>query len=154
MAFRASLLSISFPLLLCLGAGLTHSALPAQPRALAVDELEAVMEKLDENLEAVVAAIDKKDAAAGLELMTKLQQGCITAKTMTPPKTKTVGEKDKALFLAGYRKQLMHLLKAMADLEIALIDGDFAKATETIEQIDKLKKSGHDDFKKLPRKTQ
>src|SRR5687767_11512934 len=95
MASRAPL--FAFPLLLILGAaGPAESRLALDPPAASADELEEVMEGLDKNFEAVIAAIEKKDGPAGLELMAKLQQACISAKTLTPPKLRTVEEKDKA----------------------------------------------------------
>ena len=154
MTFRAPLLAFAFPLVLALGAaGLaTPRAEPSPPAVSLADELEEVMEGMEKNFEAVIAAIEKKDAPAGLELMAKIQQACISAKTLTPPKLRTVEEKDKAAFVAGYRKQVLTLLKATADLEIALIDSDFVKAGELVEQIDAMQKTGHDEYKKLPRK--
>ncbi|HTF91092.1 MAG TPA: cytochrome b562 [Planctomycetota bacterium] len=118
------------------------------------DELEDIMHGIDKNFEAAIEAIEKKDGVVALELMTKLQQGCISAKSMTPPKIKTVEEKDKPAFVAGYRKQMLTLLKSIADLEIALVDNDFDKAKKVAEEIDAVKKSGHDAYKKMPRKKQ
>jgi len=125
---------------------------PAAWVATAEDDLEGIMEGMDKNFEAVYASIEKKEAAPALELMSKLQLACISAKTLTPPKLKTVEEKDKAAFMAGYRKQMMSLLKGWADLEIALLDGDFDQAKKLAEGIDDMKKTGHDTYKKLPRK--
>ena len=116
------------------------------------DELEDVMNGIDKNFEAVLQAIEKKDAAAALDLVSKIQQGVVSAKTLPPPKLRTIEEKDKAAFQAGYRKELMNLLKATADLDIALVDGDLAKAKGLAEQIDGLKKSSHEVYKKMPRK--
>ena len=110
------------------------------------------MHGMEKAYEAVITAIEKKDAPAALALMSKIQQSCISAKTLTPPKLKTVEEKDKAAFIAGFRKQMMMLLKASADLEIALIDGELDKAAKITEEIDALQKSGHDTYKKMPRK--
>src|SRR5436190_1070179 len=56
-------------------------------------DLEDVMHGMDKAFEEVIAAIEKKDAPAALALMSKMQQACITAKTMTPPKIRTVEEK-------------------------------------------------------------
>lgn len=116
------------------------------------EELEDVMHGIDKNFEAVNAAIEKKDAAAALELTTKIQLACISAKTLTPPKLRTIEEKDKAAFTAGFRKGVLGLLKSTADLEIALVDGNFEKAKEVAAAMDAEKKAGHDVYKKMPRK--
>lgn len=155
MSFRLPLRPLVLTALLASGAIAVSWATPTGAQLVTVtegDDLEDVMHSLDKNFEAVYAAIEKKDAAAGLELMTKMQQACIAAKTLTPPKIRTIEEQDKAAFIAGYRKQMMVLLKATADLEIALIDGNFEEAKKVAEQMDAAKKTGHDAYKKMPRK--
>ena len=118
------------------------------------EDLEEVMHGIDKNFEAALVAIEKKDGPAALELMTKLEQGCLGAKILTPPKLRTIEEKDKAAFIAGYRKQVLAMLKALVDLEIALVDNDFEKAKTLADEIDAMKKAGHDVYKKMPRKKQ
>jgi hypothetical protein len=116
------------------------------------EDLEDIMHGIDKNFEAAIAAIDKKDGPAGMELTTKLEQSCLSAKVLNPPKLRTVEEKDKAAFVAGYRKQMLTLLKGFADLETAFVDNDFEKAKKVAEEIDGIKKAGHDAYKKMPRK--
>jgi len=118
------------------------------------EDLEEIMHGIDKNFEAVVAAIEKKEGPTGLEMMTKLEQSCISAKVLTPPKLRTIEEKDKAAFVAGYRKQMLVLLKYMADLEMALVDNNFEEAKKVADQIDAHKKASHDVYKKMPRKKQ
>ncbi|MBK8180918.1 MAG: hypothetical protein IPK67_18905 [Planctomycetes bacterium] len=125
----------------------------AVPAAIsAEEELEELMHGIDKDFEAVVQSIEKKDAAAALELVLKIQTAGVSAKTMMPPKLRTIEEKDKAAFKVGYRKELNSLLKATADLDNALLDGDMEKAKQVAEQIDALKKSSHEVYKKMPRK--
>ncbi len=128
----------------------TVSALPAAPDG---GDLEEVMHDLEKQFEAVIAAIEKKEAKTALDLMTKVQTICIAAKTMTPPKIRIIPEADKAAFVAGYRKQMMVLLKSAADLEISLIDGDLEKAKKLTEEMDAMQKTGHDAYKKMPKKS-
>jgi len=116
------------------------------------DDLEDIMHGIDKNFEAALAAIEKKDAATAMELATKLEQGCIGAKVLTPPKLRTIEEKDKAAFVAGYRKQMLMLLKLTADLEMTLVDNDFEKAKKVADEIDAHKKASHDVYKKMPRR--
>ena len=71
---------------------------------------------------------------------------------MRLPKLRTIEEKDKAAFIAGYRKGVLGLLKSSADLEIALIDGNFEEAKKVAAAMDAEKKAGHDAYKKMPRK--
>ena len=158
MAFRTQLRPLILPALLASAAITVAWTNPPSPNTAASievgeeEELEDIMHGIDKNFEAVMAAIEKKDAPGAMELTTKLQQSCISAKTFTPPKLKTVEEKDKPAFIAGYRKQMLTLLKSMADLEIALVDNDFEKAKKVGGDIDAIKKTGHDTYKKMPRK--
>lgn len=130
----------------------TAAATPMTLAAGEEEELEEVMEGLDKNFEAALAAIEKKDGPAAIELAGKMQMAAMAAKTMTPPKLRIIEEKDKAAFVAGYRKGVLSLLKATADFEIALIDNDFDKAKKLAEEMDAVKKSSHEVYKKMPRK--
>ena len=75
-----------------------------------------------------------------------------TTLNLATPKLRIIEEKDKAAFVAGYRKGVLSLLKATADFEIALIDNDFDKAKKLAEEMDAVKKSSHEVYKKMPRK--
>ena len=158
MSFRLPLRPVAFSALLLSAAVAVawiqpdSAAAPTAWTSGAEDDLEEIMEGMDKNFEAVYASIEKKEAAPALELMSKMQIACISAKTLTPPKLRTIEEKDKAAFVTGYRKQMMTLLKGWADLEIALLDGDFDKAKKLAEEMDGMKKSSHDVYKKMPRK--
>ncbi len=142
MAFRIPLRPLAFSALLASTAVAVAWTRPAPasdvPPIVASegDDLEGIMKGIDKNFEATLAAIEKKDAAAAMDLVTKIQQGCISAKTFTPPKIKTVEEKDKPAFVAGFRKQILTLLKSTADLEIAIVDNDFDKAKKIGDEID------------------
>ena len=158
MSFRLPLRPLAFSALLVSAAVAVAWTRPlpvtASERLVVVDEedLEHLMEEMDKNFEAVLAAIEKKEAAPALELLTKMQLACISAKTLTPPKLRTIEEKGKAAFVAGYRKQMMTLLKGWADLEIALVDANFDAAKKLTDEIDSLKSGAHDTYKKMPRK--
>ncbi len=155
MAFRLPLRPLVLTALLASAAVAVSWAAPLQEKAAAAaegEDLEEVMHGIDKNFEAVNAAIEKKDKAAALELTTKLQLACISAKTLTPPKLRTIEEKDKAAFIAGFRKGILGMLKSTADLEIALVDGNFDEAKKVAESMDASKKTNHDTYKKMPRK--
>lgn len=159
MSIRVPVRSLALPALLITAAVAVAFANPLQrpeggrpPQREGGGELEHVMESIDKNFEAVLQSIEKKDAAAALELVSKIQSGVIESKSMLPPKLRTIEEKDQAAFKAGYRKELMTLLKLTADLDIALVDGDLEKAKAVAEQIDAQKKSSHEVYKKMPRK--
>ena len=159
MSFRIPLRPLAFSAILASAAVAVAWTRPAPPSDLLVpiqgkegDDLEGLMKGIEKNFDAADAAIEKKDAATAMDLMTKIEQSCITAKTMTPPNIKTVEDKDKPAFQTGYRKQILTLLKSTADMEMALADGDFDKAKKVADDIDAEKKAGHDAYKKMPRK--
>jgi hypothetical protein len=149
------------PALLCAvslgGLGLyglrTASAAPDDPNAptapVAIDsDLEKAMQAIDEGVDALEAAVEKKDAPAALELVAKIESSILIAKLQTPPKTKSIEEKGQAAFVSGFRKSVAGLLKTFCDAEIALCDADFTKAGAALEEAQRLKKAGHDQYKK------
>lgn len=155
MKIHAALRPLAILGLLSAGAFAVASSGPTSPAPVSPvtweGDLEESMEAMDQAFEAVLAAIEKKDADAAMEPVGKMQTGCLHAKTMHPPKLRTVEDKDKAAFLSGYRKEMLALLKVTADLEIALIDKDFDKAKKLVDEIDGMQKKGHDTYKKMPR---
>lgn len=155
MKLHAALRPLAILGLLSVGAFAVTSAGSTLPGplspAVVEGDLEESMEAMDQAFEAVLAAIEKKDADAAMDPIGKMQAGCLQAKTMHPPKLRTVEDKEKAAFLAGYRKEMLVLLKVTADLEIALIDKDFEKAKKLTDEIDGMQKQAHDTYKKMPR---
>lgn len=124
---------------------------PASPAAIDSD-LEKAMEAIDEGVDALQAAVEKKDAPAALELVAKIESSILIAKLQTPPKTKSIEEKAQAEFVSGFRKSVAALLKTFCDAEIALCDADFTKASAALEEAQRLKKAGHDQYKKGKKK--
>jgi hypothetical protein len=135
--------------------GLLASNAPSEAAAvdLAADsDLEKAMGAIDEDFDLLRGALQKKDAAASLELTAKIQTQILAAKVLAPSKAKSVEEAARPAFVAGFRKQLVGLLKAFCDLETAVIDGDFAQAETRAGEIERLRKAGHDEYKKKGRK--
>jgi soluble cytochrome b562 len=131
------------------GSGTANAAASSAPAVAIEDELEKAMDTIDQGVESLQGAIEKKDAAGALEHVSRVQSAILEAKLLQPPKTKTVEEKARPAFLNGFRKSLSDLLKHFCDVEMAVCEGDFAKAGSALGEVQRLKKAGHDEYKKM-----
>jgi hypothetical protein len=104
------------------------------------------MQNAQKRLEKVLAS---KDLAGALPLVLDMQRATIAARVETPPRAQEINDAAKrAEFLAGFRKQLITLDKALCDLETAAIDGKLDEATHIYDSVVKpMKKDGHAKYK-------
>jgi hypothetical protein len=112
-------------------------------------KLEQAMDAMQAALKQVDKALGKKDAAAALPFVVEMQRAALAARVETPPLANDISDaKKKVEFVAGFRKQLIALHKALCDLEISLIDGKTDDAARIVDStIKALKKEGHAKFK-------
>jgi phosphoenolpyruvate-protein kinase (PTS system EI component) len=112
-------------------------------------KLEQAMQSMQSALKQLDKALGRKDLAAALPFVVEMQRAALAARVETPPLADDISDaKKKAEFVAGFRKELIALHKALCDLEIALIDGkadDAARILDTT--IKALKKEGHARYK-------
>jgi soluble cytochrome b562 len=110
-------------------------------------ELAKQMEVMDDDLKklrkSVKEATQNKET---LETITKLQAATVASKGLTPAKAAQVPEADRAKFVTGYRKDMITLLKHLGDIEIAVLDGDNAKAEELFKGMKKMEDDGHEKY--------
>lgn len=105
------------------------------------------MEKIEHGLKKLRR--DLKEAtknADSLKIVNEMQSAAQACKLETPPRTAKVPEADRAKFMNDYKKTLIAVQKDMLDLEIALIDGDNAKAQELFKKIHDAEDPGHEKF--------
>jgi hypothetical protein len=112
-------------------------------------KLEQAMDSMQSALKQVDKALGKKDTAAALPFVVDMQRSALAARVETPPLANDIADpKKRAEFVAGFRKQLIALHKALCDLEIALIDGKSDDAARIVDAtIKSLKKEGHAKYK-------
>ncbi len=84
--------------------------------------------------------------ATSLEALTKYQQATIAAKALVPAKAAKMPEGEKAKFVAAYRKEMTALLSHLVQIEVAVLDGDNAKAEELFKGLKKIEDDGHEKF--------
>ncbi len=109
---------------------------------------------LEHNMEQIEHGIKKlrrdlKDAAnnaASLEIVLGMQDAVSKCKVMIPPLTEKKPEAERAAFVRDYRKTLIAVQKDMLDLELAILDGDQAKAQETLKRVNAAEDPGHEKF--------
>jgi len=81
-----------------------------------------------------------------LKTVSLLQQATLMSKDMTPAMTEKLPEGDRAAFVADYRRDMAKLLIQTVELEIALLDGNNAKAQELYDAIKATEDPGHEKF--------
>lgn len=110
-------------------------------------ELAKQMEEMDDEMKKLRKSLkDAATNAASLETLTKLQQLTVTSKALTPAKAAAMPEAEKAKFVAAYRKDMAGLLAAYAQIEVAVLDGENAKAEDLFKGLKKIEDDGHEKY--------
>lgn len=110
-------------------------------------ELNDKMEEMDEALKKLRRTIRSPEQnKESLELITKIEQGALACKGMTPAKAATVPEAERAKFVNAYRKQMADLIVALCQMESAILDGSNDKAQEVYKNIKGIEDKGHEQF--------
>ena len=134
---------------LLLSALLLASPFAATRFALAAEDTELAkqMEQMDDEMKKLRKSLkDPATNAASLETLTTLQQLTVTSKALTPAKAAAMPEAEKAKFVAAYRKDMAALLAAYAQIEVAVLDGDNAKAEKLFKDLKKIEDDGHEKY--------
>ena len=105
-----------------------------------MEETDDLMKKLRKSLKAPA------ENPQSLEILTKLQQLTVTQKALVPAKAADMPEAEKAKFVNGYRKDMAVLLTHFAQIEMAVIDGDNAKAEDLFKGLKKIEDDGHEKY--------
>lgn len=127
------------------------AASPAAPESLGPpgvdEELEGAMREMNGALKSLGKGLGPETRDTALEALSKFQRGVISAKASTPGMASKIAEKQRADFLAGYRKMLVEALKLACDAELAILDGKYKEADEILKnKLMGLKKAGHDKY--------
>ncbi len=138
--------------LLLLSGLLVAAPLTAPPAARAAEgaedtELAKQMEEMDDDLKKLRKSLKAPaENPASLELLSKLQMVTVTSKVLIPVKAAELPEAEKAKFVAAYRKDMAVLLEHLCQMEVALLDGDNAKAEELFKGLKKIEDDGHEKY--------
>lgn len=90
---------------------------------------------------------DPSQNSSSLELVMELQRLTLASKTQLPKKVTTMPSTQQAEASNDYRQMMVNLLRQELDLEEQLLNGDNAKAFETLEAMNQLQKDGHKEFR-------
>ena len=133
---------------LLLLSGLMLAAVPAgtvraaedTPLAKAMEEMQDELKKLRKSVKAPA------ENAASLASLDKIQAATVASKGLVPAKAAKMPEAEKAKFVAAYRKDMAALLAHLVQIEVAILDGDQAKAEELFKGLKKMEADGHEKF--------
>jgi soluble cytochrome b562 len=110
-------------------------------------ELMKQMEAMQDHLKKLRKSIkDPKENAASLETLTKFQEATVISKQQVPARAAMVPEAERPKFIAAYRKDMAALLEHLCKIEVAILDGDNAKAEELFKGLKKIEDDGHEKY--------
>jgi hypothetical protein len=110
-------------------------------------ELMKQMEAMQDHLKKLRKSIkDPKENAASLETLTKFQEATVLSKQQVPARAAMVPEAERPKFIAAYRKEMAALLEHLCKIEVAILDGDNAKAEELFKGLKKIEDDGHEKY--------
>ena len=145
--FRSFVLPLSLVLTLAAPAPLTQdrAAPAAQDKPVTVD---SHMKAVNRSFRAVKEFIKgDKSGPAPLDALREMQRRALEAKNLEPKKTKTVPAAEQAACLLAFRKEMKVTIVAMLELELALLEKNWAEAEKLVTRLEAEKKEGHNQFK-------
>lgn len=86
---------------------------------------------------------DDSKKEANLALITTIQEALVVSKRYSPSALEVVPEAERPAFLVGYRKVLIETIRALLDLEMAVLEGDTESAQKHFDRMRELERAGH-----------
>ncbi|MCK5941907.1 MAG: hypothetical protein KAI24_08075 [Planctomycetes bacterium] len=113
----------------------------------ATPPIKAEMKKFDKALDAVIDFLEKPSDKAPMAEVAAAQAALHGAKQHPPRITEQQPKDKRAEFVRNYRLAMNKMLRAMLDLEDALLTKDYEAAQKAVDAMVAQKKSGHRTFK-------
>jgi len=111
--------------------------------------LKDVMNGLKNNLKTLSASVTAKAKDPSVAAVSEMERLVLLAKTFEPQNMADTPEADRPQHLIDFRKDMLGLLKQLADLETEVLDGKFDAATARINgPLMDLRDESHDKYKK------
>ena len=94
-----------------------------------------------------------KDVKGGADLSSLVADVCalqmvvLRAKNEAPPRMGEITDEQYHEHRVHFRKELHHLLRALLELEVAVLEEDQAKVADALTKVAAVKKEGHGEFK-------
>ena len=106
------------------------------------------MMAMDKAFRALNAQVkDAAQNAASLAVLAQMQAATVAAKDGVPPLVAALPEAERAARIVEYKKEMDKLLHQEITLEEQLLDGDNAKAAETLAAMTATQQEGHRGFR-------
>ena len=110
--------------------------------------MERDMKAIDRAFKQLKSQIaDSSKNESSLDLVNQMEQSTLASKSQIPPRVRRMPATQQAQEASDYRQMMVSLFRLELDLEEQLINGDNAKAAATWDEIDKLQKDGHHEFR-------
>lgn len=90
---------------------------------------------------------DPASNASTIALVAKTKQHAEASVGLEPILLSQQAEGEKEAFLNGYQEKMKEMVALLGDLEVALGEGDNAKAVQLVSSINELRKEGHRAYK-------
>jgi hypothetical protein len=90
---------------------------------------------------------DASRNASTIALTADMEWSTISAKEALPLRSLILSEPEKQAMLAGYRRELIKLIRQELDLEEQLLNNDNAAAAQTLGAIEQTENEGHEKFR-------
>lgn len=129
-------------------AGLAFGATRSTPPAQDDTPLQESMGQLNSSLRTFRKAMkaDAPDKEAALTQILSMQDAMQVAKLQVPDSAKALDAAKGRAFTKAFRKDLILLQRALLDLEVQVLDEDFAGASAAVRGLLEHKKAGHDKY--------
>jgi len=116
--------------------------------ATAAKRPQADMMSMDKAFRALNAQVkDPAQNAASLAAVAQMEAATVASKDGVPPLVAALPEAERAARLVEYKKEINKLLRQELDLEEQLLDGNNAKAAETLAAMQATQQEGHRGFR-------
>ncbi len=130
-----------------IGAGLSLGRIALAEEKKEKTELHHRMKDMDDAMKKLRGTLKSADKnAQSLELIAKIEQLGLTCKALVPSKAATLPEADRPKFIAAYRKDMALVIAEVCKMEMAVLDGDNAKAQESFDALKDQEEKSHDQF--------
>ncbi|HEX5011326.1 MAG TPA: hypothetical protein VFY71_13090 [Planctomycetota bacterium] len=134
--------------LLLVVAGVGLGAAPVAPPA-PVETLEDVMQDLKFGLKQLTTALEARKAPDALNAVGDMQRLVVAAKTHEPSNLpKSASKEEKAAQALAFRRDLIGVLRELADIEVDVLDAHLDQALEKVNgPLIQMRDAGHKKYK-------
>lgn len=128
--------------------GFTLALAVAAPSVLAQDRPQAHMQAMSAAFGTLRGQIgDAAKVQDNLKLLQEFEVATIAAKNTVPPTITALPEAERPAKMTAYKQEMVKLLKAVLDVEDALLAGDSAKAGTAFAALAPIQREGHTAFR-------